>query len=225
MKRSPAVRFGAVILALALVLPSTQAAEDFRAAVSGGMSLPISDFGKFFDNGFGGQALFAYEVNPGIFFTATAAYNRWEVNSQAVNDAIVPVIGVPVELKVDGSLRAIPLMIGIRYSPLPKGIQPYLALQAGIHLLQMELSGSVTTGPNVTPLPSTSDSWSAFGLAAGLGVAVPFSKRWALEISATYSSVEKADIQITSASDPAKTEIGAQALRSYLFQAGVSYAF
>jgi len=211
--------------ALALALTSAQGADQFRAGVSAGLSLPISDFGKFFNNGFGGRALFAYEVNPGIFFTASAGYDRWEVDNQAVNDAIVPVVGVPVALAVDGNLRSIPLMIGIRYSPLPKGIQPYLTLQVGMHLLALELSGTVTTGPNVTPLPSTSDSWSAFGLAAGLGVALPFSRQWALEISATYSSVEQADIQITSPSDPGGTDIGARALRSYYFHAGVTHAF
>jgi len=223
MNRQIAICWAGTLLALAL--PAASAAEDFRVGVSAGASLPISDFGTLFKNGFGAHALFAYEVNPGIFFTASAGYSRWEVDNQAINDAIVPVIGLPVEFTVDAPLRTIPLMIGIRYSPLPKGIQPYLALEAGLHLLALELSGTVTTGPNVTPLPSRSDSWSAFGLAASLGVAVPFAKRWALEISATYSSVEQAKIQLFEASDPGRTDISAQALRSYLFGAGVTYAF
>lgn len=225
MDRSSVVRWSATVVALALALASARAAEDFRVGVSAGTSLPISDFGTFFDNGFGARALFAYEVNPGMFFTATAGFNRWTVDNQAINDAVVPVIGVPVELTIDGSLRSVPLMIGIRYSPLPKGIQPYLALEAGVHLLQLDLSGTVTTGPNVSPLPSSSDSWSAFGLAAGLGVAVPFARRWALEISATYSSVEQAKIQILEPDDPGSTEVSVQALRSYMFHAGVTYAF
>jgi len=223
MNRQITICWAATLVALAL--PAASTAEDFRVGASAGASLPISDFGKLFNNGFGAHALFAYEVNPGIFFTASAGYSRWEADNQAINDAVVPVIGLPVEFTLDAPLRAIPLMIGIRYSPLPKGIQPYLALEAGLHLLSLELSGTVTTGPNVTPLPSQSDSWSAFALAAGLGVAVPFAKQWALEISATYSSVEQAKIQLFDTGDPGGTDISAQALRSYLFGAGVSYAF
>ena len=219
------MRWAATLLAVTIALQTAPAEERFRVGVAGGTSLPISDFGKLYNSGFSGTAFFAYELNPGVFVTATVGYNRWELDNQAVNDAVVPVVGVPVTITIDGPLRSIPLMVGLRYSPLPKGIQPYLALEAGIHLLQHDLSGSVTTGPNVTPLPSRSESWSAFGLSAGLGVAVPFSQEWAVELSAMYSSVEQAEIRITEPSDPSSADIGAKALRSYGFFAGITYAF
>ena len=192
--------------------------------VSAGTGLPISEFGTYFNSGLTSRAYFAYQLNPGVFVTAGSGFSRWTVDNQAVSDAIVPLIALPIELSLDGSIRSIPLLIGIRYSPLPKGIQPFLELRAGVHFLTLELSGSVTTGPNVNPLPARSESWSAFGLAAGLGVALPVARRWAVEISATYSSVERAEIQILQPNDPTGFDVSAHALRSYEFQAGVAYA-
>lgn len=216
------------ILALALTLATAQAAagEQFRAGLTAGTTVPTSDFGEFFSTGISGTGHFAYEINPGIFFTLSAGYARWEVDGQALSDAIIPAIGLPqVSLAAEGSLRSIPLMIGVRYSPLTRGIQPYLALEAGLHLLSLELSGSITTGPNVTPLAPVSDSRSEFGLSAGIGVDIPLARQWLLEVSAMYVSVERADLRLTDPSDPTGADVSADALRSYGFQAGVVYAF
>jgi opacity protein-like surface antigen len=213
-----------VILA-ALLLSMTGLAENkFTVGIVGGVALPSEEFSDFYNSGYGGQAAFGYQINPGIQLTLTAGMNRWTVNNDHLNK-LLEQQGLPATITLDAPLSVYPFVVGVKYFPLSKGIRPFFTLFAGLHLLNLETSGTIVVQSITFPLESRSKTWTEFGFGIEVGLTVPLSKRFFLEASGKYTAVDQTEVQLLQEEDPGTGLITMNAIRYFNVFAGLSYAF
>jgi len=217
-------RILAVTLALLLLRSSGLAESRFTASIAGGAALPADEFHDFYSNGYGGQASFGYQINPGIQLTLTAGLNTWSVKNDHLN-SLLEQEGIPATIELDAPLSVYPFVIGVKYFPVSKGIRPFFTLFAGLHLLHLQTSGTVTVQNNPFPLESRSKTWSEFGFGIEFGLTVPLGKRLSLEALGKYNAVDQTEVQLLEEGDPGTGVITMKAVRYFNIFAGLSYAF
>jgi hypothetical protein len=216
------------VILTALLLSMTGLAENkFTVGIVGGFALPSEEFSDFYNSGYGGQAAFGYQINPGIQLTLTAGMNRWTVNNDHLNK-LLEQQGLPATINLDAPLSVYPFIVGVKYVPLSKGIRPFFTLFAGLHVLNLETSGTITI-QNIqsitSPLEPRSKTWSEFGFGIEVGLTVPLGKRLALEASGKYTAVDQTEVQLLQEEDPGTGLITMNAIRYFNVFAGLSYAF
>ncbi|GIK62042.1 MAG: outer membrane beta-barrel protein [Ignavibacteriota bacterium] len=158
----------AVLFVLLLVAGYTNAQGKIALGVNAGIALPMGDFGDGYDMGFGGNALFAYHVNPNVDVTGSAGYLTW-----SGKDAL------------DGStFSSIPVMVGARYLFGQGQFHPYIGAELGMHFsnfdYEYELMGVTYSG-------SESDSY--FGFGAGAGFLYRVGNNMDLDVNAKFNSI------------------------------------
>jgi hypothetical protein len=216
-----------LILAVLLLTGPALAENKFTASIAAGAALPSEEFSDFYNNGYGGEASFGYQINPGIQLTLTAGMNRWSVNNDHLNN-LLEQQGIPATIDLEAPLTVYPFVVGVKYVPLSKGIRPFFTLFAGLHLLNLETSGTITI-QNIqsitSPLESRSKTWSEFGFGIEVGLTVPLGKRLALEASGKYTAVDQTTVELLQEEDPGTGLITLNAIRYFNVFAGLSYAF
>lgn len=209
----------------ALLLTSSGSAENkFTASIAGGAAIPIDEFSDFFNNGYGGQATFGYQINPGIQLTLTGGLNAWTVNNDHLN-SLLEQQGIRATINLDAPFSVYPVVVGVKYLPLTKGIRPFFTLFAGLHILHLQTSGTVTVQNIVFPLESRSKTWSEFGFGIEFGLTVPLGKRLSLEAMGKYNAVDQTEVELLQEDDPGTGLITMNAVRYFNVFAGLSYAF
>ncbi|MGB2958385.1 MAG: outer membrane beta-barrel protein [Bacteroidota bacterium] len=209
----------------ALLLTSSGSAENkFTANIAGGAAIPIDEFSDFFNNGYGGQATFGYQINPGIQLTLTGGLNAWTVNNDHLN-SLLEQQGIRATINLDAPFSVYPVVVGVKYLPLTKGIRPFFTLFAGLHILHLQTSGTVTVQNIVFPLESRSKTWSEFGFGIEFGLTVPLGKRLSLEAMGKYNAVDQTEVELLQEDDPGTGLITMNAVRYFNVFAGLSYAF
>jgi len=209
----------------ALLLISTASAENkFTASIAGGAALPADEFSDFYNNGYGGQATFGYQINPGIQLTLSGGLNAWTVNNDHLN-SLLEQQGIRATINLDAPFTVYPLVVGAKYFPLSKGIRPFFALFAGLHILHLQTSGTVTVQNIVFPLESRSKTWTEFGFGIEFGLSVPLGKRLSLEAIGKYTAVDQTEVELLQEDDPGTGLITMNAVSYFNVFAGLSYAF
>lgn len=210
---------------VALLLTSPGLAENmFTASIAGGAALPSDEFSDFYSNGYGGEATFGYQVNPGIQLTLTAGLNSWTVKNDHLN-SLLERDGIPATVELDAPLSVYPVVVGVKYFPVSMGIRPFFSLFAGLHVLHMQTSGTVTVQNIVFPLESRSKTWSEFGFGIAFGLSVPLGKRVSIDALGKYNAVDQTEVNLLEEQDPGTGVITMRAVRYFTVFAGLTYAF
>jgi len=154
----------AVLFVLLLVAGYTNAQGKIALGVNAGIALPMGDFGDGYDMGFGGNALFAYHVNPNVDVTGSAGYLTW--SGKDANDG--------------ATFSSIPVMVGARYLFGQGQFHPYIGAELGMHFANFSYE---FMGVDY----SSSDSY--FGWGAGAGFLYRVGNNMDLDVTAKYNSI------------------------------------
>jgi opacity protein-like surface antigen len=157
------------IIVLGLLFSSfINAQGKMGVGVQAGIALPMGDFGDGYDMGFGGNATFAYHLNPMVDITGSIGYLTWSGKDG------------------DYTFSSIPVLVGIRYYFGQGKFHPYVTGELGMHFTTVDVPSVVIYGITVGG-GSASDSF--FGFGAGAGFLYQLSPTLDLDVNAKFSNI------------------------------------
>ncbi len=172
------------------------AQSKFELGANAGASIPIGEFTKFYQTGYGGNAQFIYNVSNNFLLVLTVAYDRWTVDEEAVNTNAENK-GLNRKFDINSSFRVIPILIGARYYFSKGKSRAFLSVDFGGYLYKFRLEGIVINtipGADIPhfPIPEQVTTGTESTLSLGLGYIVRLSKHWYVEFNSKYNVMTNA---------------------------------
>jgi opacity protein-like surface antigen len=220
-----------VFLAL-LTFNSAYSQSKFAIGVNGGVSIPVGEFTRYYEVGYGANAQFFYGVSEDFLISLTVGYDIWNVDQDAINQKLAET-GINFMLELDSHFRIIPLYIGVRYYMAKGKSRPFFSIDFGGYSYEFKLSGRATNtipGANFPggPIPEKKETGTQTSLALGLGYYYRVTKHFYLEFQSKYNVLTDAFTindpdQIYDPTDPTAVYgvLGTQAFISVLL--GINY--
>ena len=121
--------------------------------------LPGGDFKNLteLNTGFGGSLSYFYRVSNNLFVSASVGYYDF-------------VLGLS-----KGTFNSIPLLIGLKYNLVTKGVQPYLGIEGGIYFFKSTINNVLYK-----------DDSTRFGIVPKFGVRIPIEDGLDVDFSAKF---------------------------------------
>ncbi len=135
-----------VFLAL-LTLGSTYSQSKFAIGLNGGVSIPVGEFTRYYEVGYGANAQFFYAVSEDFLLSLTVGYDVWNADQEAINKKLAEE-GINFALELDSHFRIIPFYIGARYYLAKGKHRPFFSIDFGGYNYEFKLSGRAN---NVIP--------------------------------------------------------------------------
>jgi opacity protein-like surface antigen len=163
----------------------------FAIGVNGGVSIPVGEFTRYYEVGYGANAQFFYGVSEDFLLSLTVGYDIWNVDQEAINKKLEEQ-GINFMLELDSHFRIIPLYIGARYYMAKGKHRPFFTLDFGGYSYEFKLSGRANNViPDADfpggPLPEQKETGTQTSLALGLGYFYRVTKHFYLEINSKYN--------------------------------------
>ena len=206
----------------------------FAIGVNGGVSIPVGEFTRYYEVGYGANAQFFYGVSEDFLLSLTVGYDIWNVDQEAINKRLEEQ-EINFMLELDSHFRIIPFYIGARYYMAKGKHRPFFTLDFGGYSYEFKLSGRANNViPDADfpggPLPEQTETGTQTSLALGLGYFYRVSKHFYLEINSKYNvltdafTINEPD-QIYDPTDPTSVYgvLGTQAFISV--NLGINYRF
>jgi opacity protein-like surface antigen len=174
-----------------LTITSAQSQSKFAIGLNGGVSIPVGEFTRYYEVGYGANAQFFYGVSEDFLLSLTLGYDIWNVDQEAINMRLAEE-GVNFTLQLDSNFRIIPFYIGVRYYLAKGKHRPFFSLDFGGYSYEFKLSGQAS---NVIPnadfpggtIPERKETGTQTSLALGLGYYYRVIKNFYLEIQSKYN--------------------------------------
>ncbi|UCH65552.1 MAG: outer membrane beta-barrel protein [Ignavibacterium sp.] len=174
-----------------LTINSTQSQSKFAIGVNGGVSIPVGEFTRYYEVGYGANAQFFYGVSEDFLLSLTVGYDKWNVDQDAINKRLEEQ-EINFMLELDSYFKIIPFYIGARYYMAKGKHRPFFTLDFGGYSYEFKLSG---TASNVIPdadfpggpIPEQKETGTQTSLALGLGYFYRVTKHFYLEIFSKYN--------------------------------------
>jgi len=206
----------------------------FAVGVNGGVSIPVGEFTRYYEVGYGANAQFFYGVSEDFLLSLTVGYDIWNVDQEAINKRLEEQ-GINFMLELDSHFRIIPFYVGARYYMAKGKHRPFFTLDFGGYSYEFKLSGRANNViPDADfpggPLPEQTETGTQTSLALGLGFFYRVTKHFYLEINSKYNvltdafTINEPD-QIYDPTDPTSVYgiLGTQAFISV--NLGINYRF
>jgi outer membrane protein W len=150
-----------------LISISTMFAQSkMGVGVNGVFAASSGDMKDLFDTGFGGLASLNYNASESIQLSLTAGYIKFGFNNDYINDQLKEA-GSNMTVDVDASLSVIPIMIGGKYFLSSSDFKPYLAADAGVHIMEITSDKVTVGGQQFDAVGSASETKGAFDIGVG----------------------------------------------------------
>jgi opacity protein-like surface antigen len=219
-----------------LTFSSTYSQSKFAIGLNGGVSIPVGEFTRYYEVGYGGNAQFFYGVSEDFLLSVTVGYDVWNVDQDAINKKAAE-DSLNIIFKLDSHFRIIPFYIGVRYYLARGKHRPFFSLDFGGYSYEFKFAGEVTFMPPGTDLPDITtrleertETGTQTSLVLGLGYFYRVSKHVYIEIQSKYNVLTDAFTinepnQLYDPTDPTSVYgvLGTQAFISVM--AGINYRF
>jgi hypothetical protein len=162
-----------ITFCLFLVAGTVSAKGNMFVGANAGVSIPLGDFGKAYNLGFGGAGIFMYQLNAMLGLTGSIGYLRYGGDN-------------------DISFSSIPLLFGGRYMFGKGDTKPYGTAELGLHFSSADAPTVSFTNPitgQTQTLGGGSASSTNFGIGFGGGVLHPLSKNLYLDANAKFNII------------------------------------
>jgi opacity protein-like surface antigen len=165
----------------------------FAIGVNGGVSIPVGEFTRYYEVGYGANAQFFYGVSEDFLLSLTVGYDTWNVDQDAINKKAAE-DSLNLTFKLDSHFSIIPFYIGARYYLARGKHRPFFSLDFGGYSYEFNLAGEVTFMPPGTDVPDITrnleertETGTKTSLALGLGYFYRITKKLYLEIQSKYN--------------------------------------
>jgi len=149
-------------------------AQQMSLGINGEIAMPLGTFKDISDMGFGGTALFGYQIDPNITLTGRAGYLSFSGKDFDLGS-----------MKVKTSYGIIPILVGGRYYFMPDGdTRVYGAAEVGLYMLSAKATVTYL-GYDV----SATTSSSKFGFAPAIGAQFKVGDKMNLDAHVNYSYI------------------------------------
>jgi outer membrane protein W len=182
-------RIFAVVFVVLCLVGLSNAQSKISIGINGNTDIPLGNFGTSFKTGFGGSVLGLYDVAPQVKISLTAGYVAWSLKS------ITGLLGA----STTGTLGSIPILVGVRYmlmKPMMTGIQPYVAGELGVQLMNSKVTVAV---PNYGSVSTTTNK-SYFGYALGVGAIYPVSNKVNIDLNVKFNGISSGSSSVSGSS-------------------------
>ena len=217
-----------------LAFSSANSQSKFAIGFNGGASIPVGEFTRYYEAGYGGNVQVLYSVSEDFLLSLTVGYDTWNVDQDAINKKLAEE-EINFMLDLDSHFQIIPFYIGARYYMAKGKHRPFFSLNFGGYNYEFKLSGKATNViPDADfpggPVKDRKETGTQTSLALGLGYFYKISKHVYLEIQSKYNVLTDAITindpkQIYDPTDPTSVYgvLGTQAFITLM--AGVDYRF
>jgi opacity protein-like surface antigen len=154
----------------------------------GGTAIPTGGFADFYNNGytFSGGAIYSFKFNTRI--AVTLGYSRWSLDETAFNNALHS-DSLNVSFKGEAPVRAIPLLLQVKWYGTNEGIKPYALIEGGFYFSKSEFTGEVFEADTLAGNISGSNSSTNTGITLGLGLSFDLFENAELDVAGRYHIV------------------------------------
>jgi hypothetical protein len=174
------------VLFLLIALTSVYSQEKFTAGISLGFSFPVGDWSKVYNPGFGGDFSFGYYLDDNVSLYASIGITNWSLDNDKFNGEI----NAPGEFDLDGSVQALPVLVGLKWFLKNKSFSPFILIEGGLYNYSVDLAGKYIDEDNdVSIVPAINETFRESGFNFGLGFEKELDKNLMLEIKGRYHLV------------------------------------
>ena len=153
----------------------------FKLGIDAGIQLPMGDFGKEVNIGFGGELSGKYMVNKNIGVGVGVGYYTFGIKKEVLDDGADK-----------GNASILPIIGNFSYYFGKNTFKPYVGADLGLYMARTSYSGEVD-GEKA----SESSSVSGFGFAPVIGFEYALSKNLGLDVNAKYNYITNIDPKIS----------------------------
>jgi len=175
-----------LLMFLFVALTSVFSQEKFGAGISLGFSFPSGDWSKVYNPGFGGDFSFGYFVDENISLYASIGITNWSLDNEKFNSEI----NAPGKFELDGSVQALPILVGLKWIFKNKGFSPFILIEGGLYNYSVDIAGKyIDEDSKVSIVPAINETFRESGFNFGVGFEKELDKNLLLEIKGRYHLV------------------------------------
>ena len=165
--------------------------EKYGSEFSVNIVIPSGSNAKFYNNGFGVNGNFYYDLEKNIRVGLSLGYLRITANSEEIRNEYESIVSEG-GLEASGSIRALPLMLTFKLITPDNPVRVYGSLEGGLWTYWTNVSGSFTNNGGEVKIDK-SEFRSEAGFAAGMGLLFRLGQELSLDISIKYQFVQDSE--------------------------------
>lgn len=165
--------------------------EKYGSEFSVNIVIPSGSNAKFYNNGFGINGNFYYDLEKNIRVGLSLGYLRITANSEEIRNEYESIVSEG-GLEASGSIRALPLMLTFKLITPDNPVRVYGSLEGGLWTYWTNVSGKFTNNGGEVKIDK-SEFRSEAGFAAGMGLLFRLGQELSLDISIKYQFVQDSE--------------------------------
>ncbi|NOX17179.1 MAG: porin family protein [Chlorobi bacterium] len=174
------------LLFLLITATSFYSQERFGAGISLGFSFPVGDWSKVYNPGFGGDFSFGYYLEDNLSLYASIGVTNWSLDNEKFNGEV----NAPGKFDLDGSVQALPVLIGLKWIFMNEGFSPFILIEAGLYNYSVDIAGKyIDEDGDVSIVSAINETFRESGFNFGLGFEKELEANLKLEIRGKYHLV------------------------------------
>ena len=185
------MKIGTLIATLIIFSAVSFSQEKYGSEFSVNLVIPSGPNAKFYNNGFGINGNFYYDLEKNIRVGLSLGYLRITANSEEIRNQYESIVSEG-ELEASGSIRALPLMLTFKLITPDNPVRIYGLLEGGLWTYWTSVSGTFTNNGGEVKIDK-SEFRSEAGFAAGMGFLFRLSRVLSLDISFKYQFVQDSE--------------------------------
>ena len=187
---------------IAVTFLSISVSAQFGVSLKGGGYIPVAEFTKNYNNGFGGEVIFIYRSNPKFEIGITTGYSHYGADEDVLKSALLDAIqddldqiNIDATIDIEAPLNIYPLALNIKYLFGNKKVKPYFFFEGGIFFYDLTIKGhiEIKNGP-IIDIPEKVQKENSTMLGIGGGMQFRLSKRLFFDVSAKWSIMNNVNL-------------------------------
>lgn len=185
------MKISTLIVTLIIFSAVSFSQEKYGSEFSVNLVIPSGPNAKYFNNGFGVNGNFYYDLEKNIRIGISIGYLRLTANSEEIRNQYESIISEG-GLEASGSIRALPLMLTFKLITPDNPIRVYGVLEGGLWTYWSSISGTFNNNGEAVTIDK-SEFRSEAGLAAGMGLLFRLSQVMSLDLGIKYQFVQDSE--------------------------------
>jgi opacity protein-like surface antigen len=185
------MKIGTLIVTLIIFSAASFSQEKYGSEFSVNLVIPSGSSAEFFNNGFGVNGNFYYDLEKNIRIGISIGYLRITANSEEIRNQYESIVSES-GLEASGSIRALPLMLTFKLITPDNPVRVYGALEGGLWTYWTSVSGTFNNSGGAVTIDK-SEFRSEAGFAAGMGLLFGLSQELSLDLGIKYQFVQDSE--------------------------------
>lgn len=185
------MKISTLIVTLIIFSAVSFSQEKYGSEFSVNLVIPSGPNAKYFNNGFGVNGNFYYDLEKNIRIGISIGYLRLTANSEEIRNQYESIVSEG-GLEASGSIRALPLMLTFKLITPDNPIRVYGLLEGGLWTYWSSISGTFNNNGEAVTIDK-SEFRSEAGFAAGMGLLFRLSQVMSLDLGIKYQFVQDSE--------------------------------